>query len=1038
MTAERNKSLIFIVFAAAVSLGAAASGIRPFANRERVAFLGDSITAFNHYIAEVQLYMDCVHGAEAPYFMNCGTAGDGVWGAQDRIDCDLMTMKPDRVIVMLGMNDNAYNSWKSPDYTPFMRKRHETRRESYKRGMSTLVEMLLARGLKVDLMTPSPYDEYSVDLKRPVYTNANEIGMADFAEVCRRIASEKGIGLVELHRPMTAFEKERRTGLHYSGNDRIHPGQAGNRFMAAAILAAAGEVPVSALTVDGVEALFAQNARMQALRKALAPVRKEMERIRALVYCDRFVKGITGKAVDLSDIAPAAAAVVKWVDGELARGTDPGRAARLKDIRATYAKVRVQVPALQRDLEALHRKVVAETIPSGGSASDASYGNYGAVERLRSVPADESLGDASCFVPEATGAGEIVVSSPRLNDKVVYAADFGFSVANDDNGAAIQRALDEAKRTKAGRLILAPGTYRCFGPKGVFVDGFEDFVLDGAGAELVFRRPPTYPIVPSWHHDTSRANFVIRNCRRMKIGGFDMDWDWRTAPLATGARVTKVHVDEKRDFASYVEFELLGHGDRHPYFGNVFPIQHVNQMTADFSTFGDRGRNWWMGTYEGDVGAKSEWIDPVHVRVYPSVFDPSQPHWGGPNAVRGNAKANRAQTKLRHVGEHVRLAHRYYGKGGFTLDSNEDFELHDVNVYACFGFGVYIDGSQRNWMLRNVRFRPRDLRHPISCSADTIHFSRSGGGAIIDGLSTSHGQDDVINVHDRFTVAKPVGARELEVVLQRGAIYFMPGVGHEVELRFPTFHTTGWTGKVVAVDGSRIIFDRALPPVDVARKSSTVKGEPYFLVFDRSASCDRVIVRNAVIEDNEQRCLFNASDVTVENCVFRRTNGDAVRLLADYTMTYWCEGTGVTNLVLRNCRFENNCTGLQRDCPWNMGADIVTCLGLPPNVDILDADKSHVSRILVEGCTIRDSLSYAVAFNFGRDMIFRRNRIENTGMRRDGLATSGSIRLRHVSNIRFEDNQFIVPRGGRRPCFEIGDDVTGLVLCGNTVSVDSM
>jgi hypothetical protein len=121
-----------------------------------------------------------------------------------------------------------------------------------------------------------------------------------------------------------------------------------------------------------------------------------------------------------------------------------------------------------------------------------------------------------------------------------------------------------------------------------------------------------------------------------------------------------------------------------------------------------------------------------------------------------------------------------------------------------------------------------------------------------------------------------------------------------------------------------------------------------------------------------------------------------------------------------------------------MGADIVTCLGLPPNVDILDADKSHVSRILVEGCTIRDSLSYAVAFNFGRDMIFRRNRIENTGMRRDGLATSGSIRLRHVSNIRFEDNQFIVPRGGRRPCFEIGDDVTGLVLCGNTVSVDSM
>ena len=1013
--------------------GAVEPGIRPFADGERIAFLGDSITAFNHYIAEVQLYMDCVRGEKAPYFMNCGTAGDGVCGAQDRIDCDLSTMRPDRVIVMLGMNDNAYGIWTDSSYTPAMRQRHERRLAAYEKGMSTLVEKLLARGFKVDLMTPSPYDEYSTDLKSPARTNVNEIGLADFAEACRRIAAGRGLGLVEVHRPMTAIERERRTRLHYSGKDRIHPGQAGNRFIAAAILAAAGEVPASVLTVDGADALFQKDVRMQSLRKALAPVRKEMERIRALVYCDRFVKGMTGKMVNLADIGPAAAAVEKWVDGELARGTDAARAARLMDIRATYATVRVQVPALQRDLEALHRKVVSEAISSVDASSDVSYGNYGAVERLRSVPVDENLGDASVAIPVATGAGEIVVAPPRLNGGTVSAADFGFSVANDDNGAAIQRALDAARKSGAGRIVLAPGVYRCFGPKGILLDGFEDFVFDGAGAELVFRRPPTYPIVPSWHHDTSRANFVIKNCRRMKIGGFDMDWDWKTAPLATGARVTKVHVDETKDFASYVEFELLGHGARHPYFGETFPVQHVNQMTADFTTFGDRNCNWWMGTYEGDMGAKSEWIDPVHVRVYPSVFDPSQPHWTGPNAMGGNAKANRAQTKQRHVGEHVRLAHRYYGKGGFTLDSNEDFELHDVNVYACFGFGVYIDGSQRNWKLNRVKFRPRDLRHPISCSADTIHFSHSCGGAIIDGLSTSHGQDDVINVHDRFTVARPAGERELEVMLQRGAIYFMPGVGHEVELRFPTFHPTGWRGRVVSIDGSRIVFDRALPPVDAKRKSSSADGRPYFLVFDRSASCDRVIVRNAVIEDNEQRCLFNASDVTVENCVFRRSNGDAVRLLADYTMTYWCEGTGVTNLVVRNCRFENNCMGRMRDCPWNMGADIVTCLGLPPNVDILDADKSYVSRILVEGCTFLDSLSYAVALNFGRDLVFRRNRIENTGMRRDSLATSGSIRIRHVANVSFEDNEFVVPRGGRRPVFEIGKDVSGLVLQGNSV-----
>lgn len=655
------------------------------------------------------------------------------------------------------------------------------------------------------------------------------------------------------------------------------------------------------------------------------------------------------------------------------------------------------------------------------SVTDSAYGNYGTVENLKSVPVDATLGDANRTVPVATGAGEIVVRPPCAKDGTVFAADYGFSVTNDDNGVAIERALAAAKKCGAGRLVLAPGVYRCFGSKGIFVEGLEDFVFDGAGAELVFRRAPIAdPMVPSWNHDPNRANFVIRNCRRMRIGGFDMDWDWRTAPLATGARVTKVHVDEARDCASFVEFELLGHGARHPYYGGLCPVQHTNKMSADFTTFGERNTCWWMGTYEGEAGAKSEWVDSVHVRVYPAVYDPATPHWGGPNGIRSNAKANRKLTSDLKVGDSVRLSHRYYGKGGFTLDSNEDFVLHDVHVYACFGFGIYVDGSQRNWMLKNVIFKPRDLGHPITCSADTLHFSHSCGGAIIDGFYTSHGSDDSINVHDRFTVAKPTGTRELSVILQRGAVYFTPKAGHEVELRRPTYHATGWRGKVVSVDGVRLTFDRDLP-----------SGEPYYLVFDRSASCDRVIFRNAVIEDSEQRCLFNASDVTIEDCVFRRTNGDAVRLLADYTMTYWCEGTGVTNLVVRNCRFENCCTGQQHDCPWNMGANLVTCLGLPPAVKIADADKSFISRILVEGCTFKDSISYAASFDFGSDILFRRNTIEETGTRPDRLPTAGSIRLRHVANACFEGNRFVVPEGCAKPSFLVGEDVTGLTIHGN-------
>ena len=144
-----------------------------------------------------------------------------------------------------------------------------------------------------------------------------------------------------------------------------------------------------------------------------------------------------------------------------------------------------------------------------------------------SIPFCKDYGTASPR-PNPTGAGEIAVAAPRSHGGVVLKAEnFGFSETNDDNGAAIAAAVREAKRTCASKVLLAPGVYRCFGDP-IVIDGLEDFELDGCGAELVFRRPLRYPIEPSWDHDGSGANFVIRNCRRMRIGNMVTDWDCRS------------------------------------------------------------------------------------------------------------------------------------------------------------------------------------------------------------------------------------------------------------------------------------------------------------------------------------------------------------------------------------------------------------------------------------------------------------------------------------------------------------------------------
>ncbi|MBE6397880.1 MAG: hypothetical protein E7046_12835, partial [Lentisphaerae bacterium] len=148
------------------------------------------------------------------------------------------------------------------------------------------------------------------------------------------------------------------------------------------------------------------------------------------------------------------------------------------------------------------------------------------------LPFEKDAGESS-MRPDPVGAGVVEIAAPRQRGgAVIEAADFGFSATNSDNGAAIASAVREAKRIGAAKVLLAPGVYRCFGDP-VVIDGLEDFELDGSGAELVFCRPPRYPIEPSWDHDGSGANFVVRNCRRVRIGNMTCDWDWRTMPLAS-------------------------------------------------------------------------------------------------------------------------------------------------------------------------------------------------------------------------------------------------------------------------------------------------------------------------------------------------------------------------------------------------------------------------------------------------------------------------------------------------------------------------
>jgi hypothetical protein len=102
-----------------------------------------------------------------------------------------------------------------------------------------------------------------------------------------------------------------------------------------------------------------------------------------------------------------------------------------------------------------------------------------------------------------------------------------------------------------------------------------------------------------------------------------MNWDWERDPLACFCRCMDIHVDESRENASSVDL-LFTDFDRHPKYPEPIPVQKLQAMDESREAF-TNGPHWTFGFSEGHWGAKSEWIAPNRLRLYPCVKPEGKP-----------------------------------------------------------------------------------------------------------------------------------------------------------------------------------------------------------------------------------------------------------------------------------------------------------------------------------------------------------------------------------------------------------------------------
>lgn len=214
-----------------------------FVANDRWVAIGDSISQDRTYALYVDLFQVIRHPNRPVTYVNAGVSGDSAAGLLRRLEWDILPScipLPTVATILLGMNDcdrDLYAENSSDDEAAQQMRRK--RLDDFAQSMRLLVERLLARGLRIILLTPSPYDDTSA-MDQPNLPGVNK-ALAACAAIIRALATEHDLAVIDLHGPLTALnhrlQKTDPTFTLISG-DRVHPGEPGCFLMAYQILRA--------------------------------------------------------------------------------------------------------------------------------------------------------------------------------------------------------------------------------------------------------------------------------------------------------------------------------------------------------------------------------------------------------------------------------------------------------------------------------------------------------------------------------------------------------------------------------------------------------------------------------------------------------------------------------------------------------------------------------------------------------------------------------------------------------------------------------
>ena len=610
----------------------------------------------------------------------------------------------------------------------------------------------------------------------------------------------------------------------------------------------------------------------------------------------------------------------------------------------------------------------------------------------------------------ATGCPDFNVELPAGNPNapVVNAADFGATENNLKFCDAMNAAVAHCRKIGARKLVLPKGVYHLYNSGPITFEGLKDFEFDGGGSTFIFLRDKGLAKMKGLDASKISNNFQdgacvkISECERVKVGNFNIDWDWAADPLGSIVRVENVCASPGGEYIDYKFVDYDNFPRRDLRVANLSSYDPVSNLIGV-----EGGATLGYEFYKGKNIPKMEWLSGNVLRVWHSRY------------------SRRAK-----VGDFYRMQHYYYDGAGVLTHQNRHLTLSKVNVYSCRGHAFVVSGTQQYWQYLDCSIKPPEgaKARAITCTADHLHVVNSRGYMKLIGCDFMLGADDCINVHDCTGYAVRKSDFSLETRNVRGIKMFK--VGDPIELRDDDFSPSGFTGKIKSV--KPIDASKGVHEIVFADKIPQPKGEG-FIMFNRYYSSGNILLRNCKFHSNRARgIIIQCPNVTVENCVIKNNEMAGMRIVTGYTPNLWSEGFGVDNLLVRGCVFEStNRTDVKAD---GFARDIHIGIYRTTGERTGQTIYPIMSNITFEKNTFKNAYGLVAFITSSGNVVFRENIIINDIPRKKPLPYRGSFLVKASTDTAIVNNIIVESKYAPNPgVYAEADTVKGLKIGGNKI-----